>query len=219
MSESLPASEPLANMFDTSSKGMNAHWSEKVDYAFATILAENTACSDQGLTFQCRFVDCKYIKEVSDGLLQELSPNVIAESIAAKHSTKLDQKILLDSIEFLALIKRSIPNLSYGQINHRHTNMWTRIIVPFRQVFASGAFYKSKSMFHRDCKRSAKLLVQFMRNIIATGIESADLDMFNKPGKTIKLMDLWLTAMLRMHKQKMLMFLESCSKKLAFTYL
>ncbi|KAJ2427530.1 hypothetical protein GGF47_001736, partial [Coemansia sp. RSA 2524] len=108
---------------------------------------------------------------------------------------------------------------NFRQINNKHINMWTRVIVPFRQVFESGTLYKGKSMFHKDCKRFNKVIMEFVASINTTGLEKANYNMYCRAGKGSKQLEQWLTAMLHIHKQNMVEYLFSCSAKMAFTYI
>ncbi|KAJ2303892.1 hypothetical protein IWW55_002695, partial [Coemansia sp. RSA 2706] len=178
-------------MYSTTSKGLRAHWSSEVDYTFVKLLAKHTLCDPtEGLTFKYRFVDTKYIQEIGTMLDKKCPPSEIVQAIAVKHSNKLDENLLLRSIELLVILKQAIPNFTYCQINHRHTNMWTRAIVPFRQAFESGALYKGKSLFSADCKRFVKALIMFLSEASRLGgIEKISYGMFVVPGKNTKLLD------------------------------
>ncbi|KAJ2482225.1 hypothetical protein IWW56_001246 [Coemansia sp. RSA 2131] len=209
-----------ASMLNTSAKGLRAHWAADVDYMFFETLARHTTYSKQeGMVFNHKYADADIINDVTRDLsLKKPIPNIV-QDLAIKFSNKIEQHRSHESIELLIELKKVIPEFNFRQINNKHINMWTRVIVPFRQVFESGTLYKGKSMFHKDCKRFNKVIMEFVASINTTGLSRANYNMYCKAGKGSKQLEQWLTAMLHIHKQDMVEYLYSCSAKMAFTYI
>ncbi|KAJ2560214.1 hypothetical protein GGH12_005007 [Coemansia sp. RSA 1822] len=220
MEDSSNAIYSTASMFNTSAKGLRAHWAADVDYMFFETLARHTTYSKQeGMAFNHKYADADIIDDVTRDLsLKKPIPNIV-QDLAIKFSNKIEQHRSHESIELLIELKKVIPEFNFRQINNKHINMWTRVIVPFRQVFESGTLYKGKSMFHKDCKRFNKVIMEFVASINTTGLSRANYNMYCKAGKGSKQLEQWLTAMLHIHKQDMVEYLFSCSAKIAFTYI
>ncbi|KAJ2502145.1 hypothetical protein GGH96_001314 [Coemansia sp. RSA 1972] len=209
-----------ASMFNTSAKGLRAHWAADVDYMFFKTLAKHTVYSKQnGMAFSHKYADANIINDVTRDLAAKKPIPNIVQDLAIKFSNKIEQHRSYESIELLIELKKVIPEFDFKQINNKHINMWTRVIVPFRQVFESGTLYKGKSMFHKDCKRFTKVMMEFVASINTTGLAGANYNMYSKAGKGSKQLEQWLTAMLHVHKQNMVEYLFSCSAKMAFTYI
>ncbi|KAJ2832718.1 hypothetical protein J3B01_004734 [Coemansia erecta] len=209
-----------ASMFNTSAKGLRAHWAADVDYMFFETLAKHTSYTKQdGMAFNHKYADADIINDVTRDLAANRPIPNIVQDLAIKFSNKIEQHRSHESIELLIELKKVIPEFNFRQINNKHINMWTRVIVPFRQVFESGTLYKGKSMFHKDCKRFNKVIMEFVASINTTGLEKANYNMYCRAGKGSKQLEQWLTAMLHIHKQNMVEYLFSCSAKMAFTYI
>ncbi|KAJ1786680.1 hypothetical protein LPJ62_003698 [Coemansia sp. RSA 2167] len=209
-----------ASMFNTSAKGLRAHWAADVDYMFFETLAKHTSYTKQdGMAFNHKYADADIINDVTRDLAAKRPIPNIVQDLAIKFSNKIEQHRSHESIELLIELKKVIPEFNFRQINNKHINMWTRVIVPFRQVFESGTLYKGKSMFHKDCKRFNKVIMEFVASINTTGLEKANYNMYCRAGKGSKQLEQWLTAMLHIHKQNMVEYLFSCSAKMAFTYI
>ncbi|KAJ2851068.1 hypothetical protein IWW36_001415 [Coemansia brasiliensis] len=206
--------------FSGAAKGLRAHWSAELDYRFVKTLAEHTVCNERdGIVFKHKYADADIIEDVTRDISNKKPIDTIVHDLAIKFPNKIEQHRSRECIELLLTLQKIIPEFNFQQINNKHINMWTRVIVPFRQVFDCGTLYKGKSMLHKDCKRFTKAIMEFIASVSSKGINGVDLNMFRKPGKGSKLLEQWITAMLHTHKLDMVKFLIACGARLAFTYL
>ncbi|KAJ2449820.1 hypothetical protein EV183_004669 [Coemansia sp. RSA 2336] len=206
--------------FNGAAKGLRAHWSAELDYRFVKTLAEHTVCNEQdGIVFKHKYADAEIIEDVSRDIANKKPIQAIVHDLAIKFPNKIEQHRSRECIELLMTLRNIIPEFNFQQINNKHINMWTRVIVPFRQAFDCGTLYKGKSMLHKDCKRFTKAIMEFIANASIKGVNNVDYNIFRKPGKGSKLLEQWITAMLHTHKLDMVKFLIACGARLAFTYL
>ncbi|KAI9471104.1 hypothetical protein BX667DRAFT_520284 [Coemansia mojavensis] len=206
--------------FNGAAKGLRAHWSAELDYRFVKTLAEHTICNEQdGIVFKHKYADSDIIEDVTRDIANKKPIQAIVHDLAIKFPNKIEQHRSRECIELLLTLQGIIPEFNFQQINNKHINMWTRVIVPFRQVFDCGTLYKGKSMLHKDCKRFTKAIMEFITSVSSKGINNVDYNIFRKPGKGSKLLEQWMTAMLHTHKMDMVKFLIACGARLAFTYL
>ncbi|KAJ2449821.1 hypothetical protein EV183_004670 [Coemansia sp. RSA 2336] len=198
-----------------------AQWPTDDGYLFVKILAEHAECSGkQGLKLNHCPIDMAVIDEVAVALANNVDVGMLAQSLAAKYPNKKLEGRSADSINLLISFKQHIPQFTYRQHNHKHTNFCTRTIIPFQDIFNIGRPFKSKNIFDKVCKRFVKVIIEFYSHIISFGIHSVDLNLYaRKSGSNSKQLDQWLTAMLNTHKQNMVGFLFACGVKLATSYI
>ncbi|KAJ1727916.1 hypothetical protein LPJ61_004327 [Coemansia biformis] len=202
-------------------KGMRAHWTADNDCQFVTTLARHTVCNErQGLILNHKYIDQVVVKDIATGLDNNVSIDDLVHELAQKYPTKKEEHRSHECIELITELRKKLPQFGYEQLNHKHINMWTRTIVPFRQLFDAGTLFRGKPMVHKDCKRFTKAIMDFLANIITNGVTNIDTNMFlKKDDKSGKLLEQWLTAMLVVHGQAMVRFLYVCSVKLAVSFI
>ncbi|KAJ2635832.1 hypothetical protein GGF40_003367 [Coemansia sp. RSA 1286] len=217
-SNSAPISE-IAGSF-SAGRGLRTVWSIEDDYTFVHTLSKNTICNDKdGLILNHKYVEPSIISFVQKLLNQKLSIGNISQELAQKFPNKSQDLRSIGCLKLLIELKSNLSDFSYSQLNHKHINMWTRSIVPFRNLFSTGSLFKGKSRFHKDCKRFAKCLLEFLVYEQAIGDKDNYANIFAKgPSQGSKLLEQWLNAMFKVHGKKMASFLLCCSTKLAHSF-
>ncbi|KAJ2779993.1 hypothetical protein H4R18_003693 [Coemansia javaensis] len=198
-----------------------AHWSVEGDCLFVSILAQHTVCNEEeGLIINHKYVDPAIIEDVGRSLARRVPVDDLVQELSIKYPNKREDGRSPESVNLIVELKSRMPAFSYQQLNHKHINMWTRSISPFRLLYQTGALFRGKSVFHKDYKRFVKVIMVFNAHVIINGIRAVDPDVFvRKAGKGSKLLEQWLTAMLKIHKQRMANFLYKCGIKLASSYI
>ncbi|KAJ1642288.1 hypothetical protein LPJ64_005853 [Coemansia asiatica] len=201
-------------------KGLRTVWSIEDDYTFVYTLSQNTECSDKiGLVLNHKYVEPSIIIFVQQLLNQNLSIDEVSERLAKKFPNKSQDLRSTGCLKLLIELKSNLPGFAYSQLNHKHINMWTRSIVPFRNLFNSGGLFKGKSKFHKDCKRFVKCILEFLVYEQAVGSKDDYKNIFVKgPSQGSKLLEQWLNAMFKVHGKDMASFLRCCSVKLARSF-
>ncbi|KAJ2600534.1 hypothetical protein GGF39_001723 [Coemansia sp. RSA 1721] len=218
-SNSAPISE-IAGSF-SAGRGLRTVWSIEDDYTFVHTLSKNTICNDKdGLILNHKYVEPSIISFVQQLLNQNLSIDNISQELAQKFPNKSQDLRSIGCLKLLIELKSNLSDFSYSQLNHKHINMWTRSIVPFRNLFSTGSLFKGKSRFHKDCKRFAKCLLEFLVYEQAIGDKDNYANIFVKgPSQGSKLLEQWLNAMFKVHGKEMASFLLCCSTKLAHSFI
>ncbi|KAJ2708566.1 hypothetical protein H4R19_004683 [Coemansia spiralis] len=215
---------PAATVADPHSprrERQRAHWSAEGDALFVSILAKHSTLDErEGLIASHRHIDPAIINDVSRGLTRHVAVEDLVQELAIKYPNKKDDGRSFDSISLIIEMKSRMPAFTHLQLNHKHINMWTRTVYPFCSLGRSGELFRGKSIFHKDHKRFIKVLMEFYSYVIINGLRDVDPGLFGrKAGRGTKLLEQWLTAMLRIHKQRMANFLYKCGIKLACLYI
>ncbi|KAJ1808165.1 hypothetical protein LPJ75_004638, partial [Coemansia sp. RSA 2598] len=173
-----------------------------------------------GLVLNHKYVEPSIIAFVQQLLNQNMGIDEISEKLAKKFPNKSQDLRSISCLQLLIDLKDNLPDFAYSQLNHKHINMWTRSIVPFRNLFSSGSLFKGKSMFHKDCKRFVKCMLDFLMYEQAIGDRDNYESIFSKgPSQGNKLLEQWLNAMFKVHGKDMAGFLLCCCAKLAREFL
>ncbi|KAJ2807533.1 hypothetical protein H4R21_000438 [Coemansia helicoidea] len=198
-----------------------AHWSAEGDALFVSILAKHSTLDEQeGLITNHRHIDPAIIDDISRALGRNVAVEDLVQEMAIKYPNKKVDGRSYDSIALIIEMKRAMPKFTHLQLNHKHINMWTRTIYPFCTLSRTGELFRGKSVFHKDNKRFIKVLMEFISYVIANGLRGVDPDLFGrKVGRGTKLLEQWLAAMLKTHRQRMANFLYKCGIKLACLYI
>ncbi|KAJ2160920.1 hypothetical protein GGH15_004859, partial [Coemansia sp. RSA 562] len=81
-----------ASMFNTSAKGLRAHWAADVDYMFFETLAKHTSYTKQdGMAFNHKYADADIINDVTRDLAANRPIPNIVQDLAIKFSNKIEQ--------------------------------------------------------------------------------------------------------------------------------
>ncbi|KAJ1720927.1 hypothetical protein LPJ53_004505, partial [Coemansia erecta] len=173
-----------------------------------------------GLVLKHKYVDPSIIEFAEESLNKKDKLEDIARLLESKFPNKRAEHRSVECLSLLVELRSKTPEFTFHQLNHKHINMWTRTIVPFRHLFDSGLLFKGKSIFHKDCKRFTKCIIDFLTfsasKAASSGIENA----FTRgPNQGNKLLEQWLGIMLGIHKSNMADFLYKCAARLARTYI
>ncbi|KAJ2894116.1 hypothetical protein IWW38_002672, partial [Coemansia aciculifera] len=212
---------PLSTQQLQRQQALRTSWSAEADYSFVKTLAQHTTCdSTNGLQLNHSYVDQVAIQLVEDSLSHNVDIGMIVMECSKRFPNKNESHYSVQSIELLVELNKNCPGFSFQQLNQKHMNMWTRAIVPFRQVFETGMLYKSKPLFHKDCKRFAKIFINFVVFIAQNGI-SADYcpTLIKSAGQASKLLEQWVIAMFEHHGVNMSKFMFQCGLHLCRAYL
>ncbi|KAJ2734446.1 Vacuolar protein sorting-associated protein 4 [Coemansia sp. BCRC 34962] len=165
-------------------------------------------------------MDQSAIQLVEDSLNHNVSIQAIVAECNSRFPNKNEAHYSAESIELLVELNKNCPGYSFQQLNQKHMNMWTRAIVPFRQVFETGTLYKSKQPFHKDCKKFAKVFINFFTFVIQSGI-TADYapTLIKNAGQASKLLEQWAIAMFEHHGASMSNFFFRCGLHLCRAYI
>ncbi|KAJ1824649.1 Vacuolar protein sorting-associated protein 4 [Coemansia sp. RSA 2675] len=222
-----PPNPQLAAEQPTSIQGLQRQqpartaWSAEADARFVKILAQHTTCDDvNGLGLNHTYMDQSAIQLVEDSLSHNVGIQDIVAECNRRFPNKNEAHYSVESIELLVELSRNCPGYSFQQLNQKHMNMWTRAIVPFRQVFETGTLYKSKQLFHKDCKKFAKVFINFFTFVIQSGI-TADYapTLIKNAGQASKLLEQWAIAMFEHHGTNMSKFFFRCGLHLCRAYI
>ncbi|KAJ2108027.1 hypothetical protein GGI16_001295, partial [Coemansia sp. S142-1] len=195
-------------------------WPAETDFCFVKTLAEHTTCDGtNGLGLNHTYMDQAAIQLVEDSLSHSVDIATIADECRHRFPNKNEAHYSVESIELLLELSRKCPGYSFQQLNTKHLNMWTRVIAPFRQVFETGTLYKSKQLFHRDCKKFAKVFINFFTFIVQQGIEANYCPTLVKnAGQASKLLEQWIVSMFEHHGVNMSQFMFQCGLHLCRAY-
>ncbi|KAJ2760291.1 hypothetical protein IWQ56_005519, partial [Coemansia nantahalensis] len=167
-----------------------------------------------------KYIDPAVVKDIAAGLDNNTHIDDLVKRLAQKYATKKEEHRSYECIGLISRLREKVPQFSWDQLNHKHINMWTRTIVPFRQLFHSGQLFRGKHILHKDCKRFTKAIIDYFVHIIAKGMSHADPNMFVKGAdRGSRLLEQWLTAMLVHHGQDMVNFLFVCGTRLATSFI
>ncbi|KAJ2458236.1 Vacuolar protein sorting-associated protein 4 [Coemansia sp. RSA 2424] len=188
---------------------------------FVRTLARHTTCDGtNGLHLNHSYVDQVAIQLVEDSLSHNVDAAIIAQECSSRFPNKNDAHYSVQSIELLGELSKNCPGFSLQQLNQKHMNMWTRTIVPFRQVFETGMLYKSKPLFHKDCKRFSKVFINFLVFVVQNGIVTDYCPtLIKSTGQASKLLEQWIVAMFEHHGVNMSHFMFQCGLRLCRAYI
>ncbi|KAJ2749969.1 hypothetical protein GGI19_005368, partial [Coemansia pectinata] len=195
-------------------------WPAEIDLCFVKTLAQHTTCDGtNGLGLNHTYMDQAAIQLVEDSLCHNVNIKMIAKECSHRFPNKNEAHYSVESIELLLELSKVCPGYSFQQLNTKHLNMWTRVIAPFRQVFETGTLYKSKQLFHRDCKKFAKVFINFFVFVVQNGIEANYCPTLVKnAGQASKLLEQWIVSMFEHHGVKMSQFMFQCGLHLCRAY-
>ncbi|KAJ2448884.1 hypothetical protein GGF42_004954, partial [Coemansia sp. RSA 2424] len=217
----LNSSQPLSTQHLQQQQALRTSWSAEADYSFVRTLARHTSCDGtNGLHLNHSYVDQVAIQLVEDSLSHNVDAALIARECSSRFPNKNDAHYSVQSIELLGELSKNCPGFSLQQINQKHMNMWTRTIVPFRQVFETGMLYKSKPLFHKDCKRFSKVFINFLVFVVQNGIATDYCPtLIKSTGQASKLLEQWIVAMFEHHGINMSHFMFQCGLRLCRAYI
>ncbi|KAJ2676486.1 hypothetical protein GGI25_003521 [Coemansia spiralis] len=203
------------------SRTPRAQWTMELDYCFVHTLAQYTICNEtEGLVLKNKYIDSMIIQYVESALKSNTDLHDLEMDLAVRFPNKKKEHRSLDALQLLVELKRSTPSYSYQQLNHKHINMWTRSIVPFRHLFESGSLFKGKTIFHKDSKRFVKVIMEVLSFSIYRGYSAPLTSIFaKKAGQGSKLLEQWLNAMFEIHGINMMGFMYKCAIKLSRTFI
>ncbi|KAJ2559054.1 hypothetical protein EV175_000514 [Coemansia sp. RSA 1933] len=206
------------NMF---SRVPRAQWTMELDYCFVHTLAQYTVCNSvDGLVLKNKYVDPAIIRYVESALKTNINLQDLEMDLSVRYPNKKKEHRSLEALQLLVELKNTTPSYSHQQLNHKHINMWTRSIVPFRHLHESGALFKGKTVFHKDCKRFVKVIMEVVSFAVYRGSMVSLGSIFGKkPGQGSKLLEQWLNAMFDIHANNMLQFMMACATRLARTFI
>ncbi|KAJ2402628.1 hypothetical protein GGI23_000578 [Coemansia sp. RSA 2559] len=197
-----------------------AQWTMELDYCFVHTLAQYTECNSiDGLVLRNKYVDPAIIRYVEAALQGGADLRDLAMDLSVRYPNKKKEHRSLEALQLLVELKHTTPSYTHQQLNHKHINMWTRSIVPFRHLHETGALFKGKTIFHKDCKRFVKAIMEVLSFAVYRGAAATLSSIFGKkPGQGSKLLEQWLSAMFDIHTNNMLDFMFGCAVKLARTF-
>ncbi|KAJ2691949.1 hypothetical protein GGH99_002049 [Coemansia sp. RSA 1285] len=198
-----------------------AQWTMELDYHFVRTLAQYTVCNSvDGLILHNKYVDPAIIRYVESALKANVDLRDLELDLSVRYPNKKKEHRSLEALQLLVELKSTTPSYTHQQLNHKHINMWTRSIVPFRHLHEGGTLFKGKTVFHKDCKRFAKALMEVLSYTVYSGPTVGALTSIfgKKAGQGSKLLEQWLNAMFEIHGTNMLDFMVSCALRLARTY-
>ncbi|KAJ2058780.1 Vacuolar protein sorting-associated protein 4 [Coemansia sp. S146] len=183
-------------------------------------MTQHTTCDDtNGLGLNHTYMDQAAIQLVEDSLSHNVNIKMIARECSHRFPNKNEAHYSVESIELLLELSKMCPGYSFQQLNTKHLNMWTRVIAPFRQVFETGTLYKSKQLFHKDCKKFAKVFINFFVFVVQNGIKANYCPTLVKnAGQASKLLEQWIVSMFEHHGVKMSQFMFQCGLHLCRAY-
>ncbi|KAJ2522791.1 hypothetical protein H4217_000507 [Coemansia sp. RSA 1939] len=193
----------------------------ELDYHFVRTLAQYTVCNSvDGLILHNKYVDPAIIRYVESALKANVDLRDLELDLSVRYPNKKKEHRSLEALQLLVELKSTTPSYTHQQLNHKHINMWTRSIVPFRHLHEGGTLFKGKTVFHKDCKRFAKALMEVLSYTVYSGPTVGALTSIfgKKAGQGSKLLEQWLNAMFEIHGTNMLDFMVSCALRLARTY-
>ncbi|KAJ2399034.1 hypothetical protein GGI23_002891 [Coemansia sp. RSA 2559] len=198
-----------------------AQWTMELDYCFVHTLAQYTECNSiDGLVLRNKYVDPAIIRYVEAALQSGADLRDLAMDLSVRYPNKKKEHRSLEALQLLVELKHTTPSYTHQQLNHKHINMWTRSIVPFRHLHETGALFKGKTIFHKDCKRFVKAIMEVLSFAVYRGAAATLSSIFGKkPGQGSKLLEQWLNAMFDIHTNNMLDFMFGCAAKLARTFI
>ncbi|KAJ2316562.1 hypothetical protein GGI00_006978, partial [Coemansia sp. RSA 2681] len=217
----LKFSQPLVTQPLQRQQPLRTSWSAEADYIFVKTLAQHTSCDGtNGLHLNYSYVDQVAIQLVEDSLSHNIDAAIIAQECSSRFPNKSKCHYSVQSIELLGELSKNCPGFSLQQLNQKHINIWGRTVVPFRQVFEMGKLYKSKPLFHNDCKKFSKVLINFLAFVVQNGI-AADYcpTLIKSMGQASKLMEQWIVAMFGHHGVNMSHFMFQCGLRLCRAYI
>ncbi|KAI7823432.1 hypothetical protein BX661DRAFT_55814 [Kickxella alabastrina] len=164
-------------------------------------LAQYTACNpESGLVLNHKYVDSTIISHAQAVLTQNMNLDIVEADLAKRFPNKRKEHRSKDCLSLLLELKANLPEFTFHQLNHKHINMWTRSIVPFRLLYDSGILFKGKSIFHKDCKRFVKCIFTFLNYTRTRGLMEPLTKVFARlPGQGNKLLEQWLCVMFEIH--------------------
>ncbi|KAJ1941639.1 hypothetical protein GGF37_003459 [Kickxella alabastrina] len=146
--------------------------------------------------------------------------DIVEADLAKRFPNKRKEHRSKDCLSLLLELKANLPEFTFHQLNHKHINMWTRSIVPFRLLYDSGILFKGKSIFHKDCKRFVKCIFTFLNYTRTRGLMEPLTKVFARlPGQGNKLLEQWLCVMFEIHDIKFAWFLYGCACKMAQSFI
>ncbi|KAJ2002404.1 hypothetical protein H4R26_003623 [Coemansia thaxteri] len=195
-------------------------WTAEADYSFVKTLVRHTSCdSTRGLTLNHYYVDTAVIQLVEEALSRGVDVKTVTAECQQRFPNKNETHYSVESLELLQELSKKCPGFSFQQLNQKHMNMWTRSIVPFRQVFDTGMLYKGKQLFHKDCKRFAKVFISFFAFVVQNGLSvNYCPTLMKSSGQASKLLEQWVGAMFEQHGIKMSQFMYQCGLRLCRAY-
>ncbi|KAJ2784706.1 hypothetical protein GGI15_002181 [Coemansia interrupta] len=208
MSSAITSTSPAVSEGSQHKSG-RAVWTAAADYSFVHTLASHTVCNGAtGLLLKHKYVDPSIIEFAEESLNKEEKLEDIAKLLESKFPNKRAEHRSVECLSLLVELRSKTPEFTFHQLNHKHINMWTRTIVPFRHLFDSGLLFKGKSIFHKDCKRFTKCIVDFLAFTVSKAANSGIENAFTRgPNQGNKLLEQWLGIMLSIHKSNMADFL------------